>query len=117
MDEWYDDAAGPLIRPYAIIGGRVPSEDFDVATQVMAIPTGNDRRGLNPEHIKILELCRTAQSIAELAAYVKVPIAVVKVLCGDLVERGDIIVGPRARATQSPDRELLEKVLDGLIKL
>lgn len=117
VDEWYDDAAGPLIRPYAITRGRIPNTDFDVATQVMAIQTVNDRRGLNPEHVKILELCRTPHSIAELSAYVKVPLAVVKVLCSDLVERGDIIVGPRARVSQSPDRELLEKVLDGLLKL
>ncbi|WP_414635852.1 DUF742 domain-containing protein [Amycolatopsis sp.] len=118
-DEWYDEAAGPLVRPYAITRGRIPSSDvaLDVATQVMALRDTQDPIGLTPEHRTILQLCQRPLSVAELAAYVKVPLAVVKVLCGDLIERGDVIVRSPTQATQAPDRELLQAVLDGLNKL
>jgi Protein of unknown function (DUF742) len=118
-DQWYDEAAGPLVRPYAITRGRLPSEDatLDVATQVMAIRIAQDPVGLAPEHQTILQLCQRPLSVAELAVYVKVPLAVVKVLCGDLIERGDVIVRSPAQLTQPPDREILQAVLDGLNKL
>ncbi|KAA9155419.1 DUF742 domain-containing protein [Amycolatopsis acidicola] len=115
---WYDEAAGPLVRPYAITRGRIPVGDatLDVASQVMAIAGGQDPVGLAPEHLTILELCQRPLSVAEIAAYVKVPLAVVKVLCGDLIERGDVIVRSPQPA-QAPDRALLQAVLNGLTKL
>ena len=47
---------------------------------------------LSPEHVDIVELCRDApQSVAELAAELDLPIGVVRVLIGDLVDDG---IGP-----------------------
>jgi len=118
-DQWYDDAAGPLVRPYTITSGRTPSTSLqlDVATQVMTINSGNEPTGLGPEHLTIMRLCQRPLSVAELAVYVKLPLGVVKVLCGDLIERGEVIVRSPAQVTQVPDRELLQAVLDGLCKL
>jgi uncharacterized protein DUF742 len=118
-DEWYDEAAGPLVRPYAITRGRIPSPDItlDLSTQVMALRNTQEPVGLTPEHVTILQLCQRPLSVAELAAYVKVPLAVVKVLCGDLIERGDVIVRSPSQITQTPDREVLQAVLDGLYRL
>ncbi|PRX50967.1 uncharacterized protein DUF742 [Prauserella shujinwangii] len=118
-DEWYDEAAGPLVRPYAITRGRIPDSEFelDLATQVMAIPSTQDPVGLTPEHLAILQLCKRPFSVAELGVYIKIPIAVVKVLCGDLIERGDVIVRSPTQPEQAPDYELLQAVLDGLHKL
>ncbi|EIF00978.1 DUF742 domain-containing protein [Saccharomonospora glauca] len=121
MDEqWYDEAAGPLVRPYTITKGRIPGPELtlDIATQVMAL-SGAKREGsgLTPEHVAILDLCERPLAIAEIAAHLKVPIAVVKVLCGDLIERGQVIVRSPSRPTQAPDRHLLQAVLDGLTKL
>jgi hypothetical protein len=118
-DRWYDDAAGPLVRPYTITRGRTPSanDQLDVATQVKTIRSGRDPIGLTPEHLIIMQYCREqAFSVAELAVYVKVPLGVVKVLCGDLIERGDVIVRSPS-PLQAPSRELLQAVLDGLSKL
>jgi hypothetical protein len=117
-DQWYDEAAGPLVRPYAIIDGRTrpASTRLDVATQVMAARSITDSVGLGPEHRAIMELCQRSLSVAELAAYVKVPLTVVKVLCSDLIERGDIVVRSPERG-QTPTRELLQGVLDGLCQL
>ncbi len=119
-EEWYDDDAGPLVRPYAITRGRIPASDatLDLSTQVMALRTTREPTGLTPEHRSILDLCRQPLSVAELAVYVKTPIAVIKVLCNDLIERGDVIVrSPSTQPMQAPDRELLQAVLDGLTKL
>jgi hypothetical protein len=56
-------------------------------------------------------------SVAEIAVYVKIPLGVVRVLVGDLIERGLVITrSPAHNPAQSPDLETLQAVLDGLIK-
>jgi len=118
---WYDDAAGPLVRPYMITKGRTPADDerLDLSTQVMTIRAEEDvPGGLGPEHVAIVRLCRKPMSIAEIAAYVKIPLGVVRVLCGDLVDRGLVITrSPIHNRAKAPDLETLQAVLDGLIKL
>jgi hypothetical protein len=115
-DQWFDEAAGPIVRPYALTGGRTRSQHarLDVATQVVVSGVTGDTVGLGPEHIAILELARRPLSVAELAAYVNVPLMVIKVLLGDLIERGVVFVRSPARAVAAPDRELLQAVLDGV---
>lgn len=120
-DGWYDEAAGPLVRPYAITSGRTPSASasaqLDVATQVMTLRTGTEPTGLTPEHLTIKQLCYRPLSVAELAANLSLPLGVIRVLCGDLIERGVVIVRSPAHPAEAPDRELLQAVLDGLTKL
>ncbi len=119
-DGWYDEAAGPLVRPYTITSGRTPSEaaqQLDVSTQVMTLRSEQQPTGLGPEHLAIIGLCRRPLSVAEIAVYVKLPLGVVRVLCGDLIERGLVITrSPNYQPAQSPDLETLQAVLDGLIK-
>lgn len=119
-DNWYDEAAGPLVRPYTITSGRTPSEgaQLDVSTQVMTLQSEQEPVGLGPEHLAITRLCRRPLSVAEIAVYVKLPLGVVRVLCGDLIERGLVITrSPSHQPAQAPDHETLQAVLDGLIKL
>ncbi|SFB23134.1 Protein of unknown function [Amycolatopsis marina] len=118
-DGWYDEAAGPLVRPYTITRGRTPSEGerLDLSTQVRTLRTEQEPAGLTPEHRAVLQLCREAISIAEIAVYVKVPLGVVRVLCGDLIQHGLVITrSPSHQPAQAPDLETLQAVLDGLIK-
>ena len=118
-DGWYDEAAGPLVRPYTITSGRTPTESsqLDISTQVMALRTEQEPVGLGPEHLAIVGLCRRPLSVAEIAVYVKLPLGVVRVLCGDLIERGLVITrSPSPQPAQQPDLETLQAVLDGLIK-
>ncbi|MFC0432422.1 DUF742 domain-containing protein [Kutzneria buriramensis] len=114
--QWFDEAAGPLVRPYAMTGGRTrPGAAWlDVATQVVTVPSASERLGLGPEHQAILDLCHRALSVAELASYVNVPLVVIKVLISDLMDRGDVVVRPPAQALQAPGRDLLQAVLDGV---
>ncbi len=115
-DQWWDEAAGPVVRPFAVTGGRTRATPalLDVATQVMAAYPLADRIGLEPEHIAILDLCQHPQSVAELAAYVNLPLMVIKVLLSDLIDRGDVVIGSPAQSIETPDRDILQAVLDGI---
>jgi hypothetical protein len=115
-DQWWDDVAGPLVRPFVVTGGRTHAARLrlDIATQVVAVGAHSDRMGLEPEHIAILELCQQSQSIAELAAYVNVPLMVIKILVSDLVDRGDVLIGSQAPVVDAPDHDVLQAVLDGI---
>lgn len=115
-DQWFDEAAGPLVRPYAMTSGRTRGANviLDIATQVVVTSSEFDPVGLGPEHLAILELCEQPYSVAELASYVNVPLFVVKVLLSDLIERGDVMIRPPMRALEPPARELLQAVLEGV---
>ncbi|MFB4305881.1 DUF742 domain-containing protein [Actinomadura sp. GTD37] len=112
-DVWLDDDAGPLVRPYAVISGRTrPAVELDLLSLV--VTTGADPVGMAPEHAKALALCRAPTSVAEVAAHLRLPVAVTKVLLADLVHwRAMTTRAPRPVADLT-DRDLLEKLLDGL---
>ncbi|TWP51805.1 DUF742 domain-containing protein [Lentzea tibetensis] len=117
-DWWYDEAAGPLVRPYAMVRGRTRpvTRELHLVTQVRAARQTQtaDLTSLNVEHRELLEVCRKPLSVAEVAAYLDVPLIVVKVLLSDLIERGDVIVQDVSRISEIPDRDLLQAVLDGV---
>lgn len=112
---WLDEDAGRLVRPYTVSDGRTrPSAEFDLLSLVMA--TGHGSSGhLGPDHAQVLGLCRGPTSVAEVAAHLKLPAAVTKVLLSDLVDCGAISSSRPAEPGSEPtDRELLEAVLHGL---
>ncbi|ACU69318.1 protein of unknown function DUF742 [Catenulispora acidiphila DSM 44928] len=117
-DAFVDSAAGRLIRPYAVAGGRTaPNADFHLVTYVVA--TGRALSDLGPDHDDILSLCDRPISVAEVSALSGLPLAVTKILLSDLLgwraidTRAPVPVFERAR----PSTDLLEKVLDALYKL
>ncbi|MER7048630.1 DUF742 domain-containing protein [Streptomyces jumonjinensis] len=109
-----DDAAGRLVRPYTVSGGRTrPTAALDLLSLVMATGTAPEET-LGPEHALALSLCGGPISVAEIAAHLGLPAAVAKVLLSDLVDCGAITTrAPRGHDTPT-DRSLLEAVLDGL---
>ncbi|MFF4791238.1 DUF742 domain-containing protein [Streptomyces sp. NPDC001276] len=111
---WLDDAAGRLVRPFAVSDGRTrPSIALDLMSQVMA--TGvTPLAYLGPEHGQALDLCRAPLPVAEVAAHLKLPAVVTKVLLSDLVDCGALTTRPPAYQHHPTDRALLEAVLDGL---
>ncbi|WP_163509589.1 DUF742 domain-containing protein [Fodinicola acaciae] len=117
-EEWYyaDDSDGTdgTVRPYALTGGRAkPTHDLDVSTQVIVTRIDVDRTRLEPEQIKIVDLCRQWQSVAEIAAKVRLPMLAVRVMLSDLLDRGIVVTGARMRDT-GPERKVLLQILDGL---
>jgi hypothetical protein len=117
---WYDESAGPLVRPYTITNGRTPTDgaQLDLSTQVLALQLKQEPAGLSPEHLAVMRLSRMPTSIAEIAAHVKLPLGVVRVLCSDLIEWGLVRTrSPSDRPAEKPDLETLQAVLDALINL
>lgn len=118
---WYDNEAGPLVRPYAMTGGRTRpgpgGSRFDLIA-LISLDTGapvTDDTSLGPEHHALLELCRTeTQSVAELAAGADLPVGVVRVLLGDLLEAGRVTVSRPVPPAQLPDERILREVIEGL---
>ncbi|MFB9465429.1 DUF742 domain-containing protein [Streptomyces cinereospinus] len=114
---WLDDAAGRLVRPFTVSNGRTrPTVALDLISQVRA--TGAAPLGhlghLGPEHAQALDLCRASVSVAEVAAHLKLPAVVTKVLLSDLVDCGALTTKPPEFHHNPTDRALLEAVLDGL---
>ncbi|MER5495622.1 MULTISPECIES: DUF742 domain-containing protein [unclassified Streptomyces] len=109
-----DDAAGRLIRPYTVSNGRTrPTAVLDLLSLVMA--TGTEPQiHLGPEHSVALGLCGDPTSVAEIAAHLRLPAVVTKVLVSDLVDCGAVTAHPPAFQDMPTDRSLLEAVLDGL---
>ena len=106
-----------LTRPYVLTGGRtlgtseLPLEAV-VVTQRSSLPLGAP-----PEVVAITGLCRSPNSIIEVAARLGLPLGVVRVLVGDLVEDRVLAVG--VTASDEPDQRvlLLERLLDGVKSL
>ncbi|MFI5803858.1 DUF742 domain-containing protein [Streptomyces sp. NPDC051561] len=118
---WFDDDAGPVVRPYAMTRGRTSSATrhrLDLIAVVIPQPEADepDRdQTLAPEHVEIVELCHESpQSIAELAATLDLPVGVVRVLVGDLVEDQLVHVTRPVEPAELPDESLLREVIDGL---
>jgi hypothetical protein len=117
MERWPEQDPGPIIRPYTMTRGRTrPSgEFFDLIAIVTVLgPAGGNRVGLAPEHLRVLEACRAPASVADVAAETDLPVAVVRVLLGDLRDRGLISVRPPATVARLPKEGLLREVLQGL---
>ncbi|MFJ4481494.1 DUF742 domain-containing protein [Streptomyces longwoodensis] len=111
---WLDEAAGRLVRPFTVSNGRTrPSVALDLLSQVRT--TGATPPGpLGPEHAQALDLCRSPVPVAEVAAHLKLPAVVTKVLLSDLVDCGALTTKPPEYQHNPTDRALLEAVLDGL---
>ena len=116
---WYDDAAGPLVRPYAVTRGRTKAarHRLDMITLVVTVRSDADLAKLEPEYGRILRLCRRPLSIVEIAAILNLPLVVVKVLVGDLIDLRYVMYRSTEWPTSDPDTEILQKVLNGLRNL
>ncbi|MFJ6756383.1 MULTISPECIES: DUF742 domain-containing protein [unclassified Streptomyces] len=109
------------VRPYSLTGGRTRfTQVLNVETFVAALdtkvsqPRKPDRM---PEMPAIVEVCRRMRTIAEIAALLKLPLGVVRVLVSDLADQGRVRVYGTGHGTGRPERALLERVLSGLRRL
>lgn len=109
-----DDDAGPLVRPYMASRGRTaPTTPFDLLSMVRT--TGRVQLSqLEAEQAEVLMLCGNPISVAELAAHMRLPAMVVKVLLSDLVECGAVAAHSPSPAVDTTDQAVLEALLHGL---
>ena len=104
-------------RPFTVVGGRTVASEPDLAVETLVASTADGvhrAEGLTLERRDIVRLCRTPQSVAEVAARLRLPFGAARVLVGDLCVSGDLEVHGSAPAVDGPDDETLEKVLDAL---
>jgi hypothetical protein len=114
---WLDEAAGPVVRPYAMTSGRTrPSTgDFDLISLVIAArPVTATDLGLGPEHHAIIQMCERPLSVAELAGHLDLPVGIIRVLLGDLLDRNLILVRAPQPATELSSEDIFKAVINGL---
>ncbi|MCI2416641.1 DUF742 domain-containing protein [Saccharopolyspora sp. K220] len=111
---WLDNEAGPLLRPYSLTNGRTkPTAKLTLQSMVRSTGRLAPER-IEPVHAKMLELCQFATSVAEVAAHLRQPAVVTKVLLSDLIDWGAVTTRV---PDDVPDREQLEALLLGLQQL
>ena len=111
---------GSMVRPYTKTGGRTRS-DYDLAIEALVSTSEQGRSpdaAVRPEHRSICGLCLDTRSVAEVAAHLRLPLGVARVLIGDmaglglvLIHQSGMVVGDR------PSIEFMERVLSGLRRL
>ncbi|MCX2734057.1 DUF742 domain-containing protein [Saccharopolyspora sp. NFXS83] len=111
---------GSLVRPYARTRGRTRT-DYDLAIETLVSTSERGRGQSNPatpEHRSICGLCVEARSVAEVAAHLRLPLGVVRVLIGDMAGLGLVLIHENGMVVgDGPSMEFLERVLSGLRKL
>ncbi|MGW4423339.1 DUF742 domain-containing protein [Streptosporangium sp. NPDC004631] len=112
MTLWMDEEAGPIVRPYALIGGRTRSSGDTLDLIAMITATGvAPSNGFvpGPEQERILSLVSGIASVADVASELDLPLGVVRVLLGDLQDHKLISIGHA-----SASEHLLKEVINGL---
>ncbi|TDD90794.1 DUF742 domain-containing protein [Actinomadura rubrisoli] len=118
-ERWLDAAAGPIVRPYAVTRGRTqPSgEPLDIVSILVATGKQPPEPGrLSREQRRLLALCRRPHTVADLGSDLDLPLGVVRVLAGDLLDSGLVAVQRWSTPSVQPhtDQNLLRRVLDEL---
>jgi len=118
-DQWLDRDAGPVVRPYALTGGRTrpTGETIDLLALVSSCDLNVvDDLLLEPEYLEVMRQCHQPKPVADLASDLDLPLGVVRILLSDMRERGLIIIRPPAR-NRLTDPQVLKDVADALRRL
>ena len=118
--KWVDRDSDPVVRPYALTGGRTEPADGEVLDLIAIIVDSGrlaepaDLFGLSPEHQRILRLCQQPATVADVASDTGLPVGVIRVLLADLIQQGRIKVLPGRAPGEPPSAQMLREVLHGL---
>ncbi len=118
--KWVDRDSDPVVRPYALTGGRTEPADGEVLDLIAIIVHSGrpadpaDQLELSPEHRRILKLCRRPATVADVASDTGLPVGVIRVLLADLIQQNRIKVLPGRPPGEEPSAQLLREVLHGL---
>lgn len=110
------DSPTSFVRPYVLTRGRTRSQyELSIETLVSAQPVSANVP-IPAEHEAVIALCQEPRSVAEVAALLRIPLGVARVLLGDMVANG-IVAVHRTVGVAGPDVALMERVLAGLRRL
>jgi hypothetical protein len=111
---------GSLVRPYTKTGGRTRS-DYDLAIEALVSTSERGKApdaAVLPEHRSICGLCLDTRSVAEVAAHLRLPLGVARVLIGDMAGMGLVLIHQSGMVVgDRPSIEFMERVLSGLRRL
>jgi hypothetical protein len=114
------EASNPrqLVRPYTRTGGRTHVEYRLELETLLSTPPGRDRdiATLRDDYQTICDMCRTPQSVAEIAARLSLPLGAARVLIADVVDAG-LVFAHETAAETGPTMDLLSRVAAGLRNL
>jgi hypothetical protein len=112
-----DDPA--MVRPYAWTGGRTKAEaEIRVEAMISTTPGLDEDTLAQVEHRSIARLCRAPRSVAEISAELEIPLQVAKIVLGDMVATGLVVVHRTTGLSGgSSHLALMERVLGGLRRL
>ena len=117
---WRRRDSGPVVRPYAVTGGRTEPADGEALDLIaVVVATGqsvdaDDLIRLTPEHRRILALCANQVTVADLGADLGLPVGVIRVLLADLMAQGAVAVAPARPASERSGNDVLREILNGL---
>ena len=106
-----------MMRPYAHTRGRTrPNYELELEALVSTSDRGRRYEGAaSVQHRRICDLCVDARSIAEIAAYLHLPLNVVKVLVSDMDDLELVVIHqPGLAFGDRSSREFMARVLEGL---
>lgn len=105
-----------MVRPFALVGGRTDAApDLNVESLLVTTTAGADALAQQTSTVRqMLDLCREARSVAEVAAVLHVPLAVAKVMASDARAGGLVEIHRDAPVTST---SFLEEVLDAFRSL
>jgi hypothetical protein len=112
-----------VVRPYALTGGRTKARHpLELETLISVSDLAGAQVDLTTvqfEHRSIMEECRTPRSVAEIAALLRVPLGVARVLISDAADAGLITVHKTVSGNGDGEAHfmLMERVLSGLRRL
>ena len=103
------------VRPYFLTGGRTRSrEDLAFETIVRSTDLAERRLlALAYERAKIVHLCMTPHSVAEVSAKLHLPLGVAQVLAGDMVGDG-LLTRSQSAVSPTDDVSLLKRLINGV---
>jgi len=115
------DPRGELVRPYAVTRGRTEPQR-DIALEAVLTASREavaEARFAGHDKYRIAQICEPgAQSLAEIAAYARLPLGVARVIVADMIADGLLTLHSAAPAEEYEERmEVLERVLSGLRRL
>jgi hypothetical protein len=115
---WEPDDEAPaarVVRPYTLTGGRTAPKVALPVEATLRRQGGGPQEPVDGNLVRIFDVC-DKRSVAEVSALVSMPIGVVRVLLGDLIEQGHVLAQATLTADSSLDerRELIERTLRGL---
>ncbi|GAA2471977.1 DUF742 domain-containing protein [Streptomyces sp. NPDC059506] len=111
-------------RLYIVTGGRSRADESRLDLVTLIVSECEPAPGMQSEHVRILEMCRRPTAVVEVSANLGMPVSVVKILLGDLLDTGKVTARHpqhtgtgRPGAARLPRPEILKEVLLGLQRL